>query len=114
MRFTLGKLFLAVAILSLGFAGIFYRNHFWACLVLSATLVMFIGCGMSVTKTSDAKQARTIWFLIVGVFYLLLTTSPLLGDYGQYAVTNYPLAALARALRQGYGEGYPLTSIVKV
>jgi hypothetical protein len=114
MRFTLGKMFLAIAMLALAFAGILYHDHFWACVIFSATLILFTWGGMVVVSTSSANQAAVTWFVIVGVSYLLLKTCPLIGDYGQYAVTNYALAGLTRVMRQGYVESYPLASIVKV
>lgn len=112
MRFTLGKMFLAVAMLALAFAGIKYDDYLWTCLVYSVTMVLFVWVAMSAMKGAGSKRVALIWFVVVGTVYLLLTTCDSVAESSRYFVTNYLLAAVARFQHAIYTD-YPLGAIAK-
>jgi hypothetical protein len=75
MRFTLGKMFLAIAMLALACAGMKYGTYWWAGGISTLTLLLF---GTAVVRAiSESGRSRTVWAsaAIIGIAYLVVASS---------------------------------------
>jgi hypothetical protein len=89
MRFTLGKMFLAIAMLALAFAGMTYRTYGWMSAIVSLTwLLTFWACLQAIVQR-DRKKVCWLAFFMVGSGYMLLSISE---SYGPTLLTNIPIA----------------------
>jgi hypothetical protein len=99
MRFTLSKLFVAVALLALACSGMFYRTGLWADSIFTLTIVLLIGALFWSIGRTGRDRAAGLAGGIVGLGYLFLITSALFSEIRTSLLTNYPLAWAARAMR---------------
>lgn len=99
MRFTLNKLFVAVALLALACSGMFYRTGLWADSIFTLTVVLLIGVLFWAMGRSGRQRAAGLAGGIVGLGYLFVLTSALFAVIRESLLTNYPLAWTARAMR---------------
>jgi hypothetical protein len=70
MRFTLGKMFLAVAMLALACAGLAYRTTLWASGIFALTIAMFIYAGISSRCGSERERLVSFAFALTLGTYL--------------------------------------------
>jgi hypothetical protein len=75
MRFTLGKMFLAVAMLALAIAGMKYGTYWWAGGISTLTLLLFGAA--AVRAISERGRSRAMWAsaALIGIAYLLVVSS---------------------------------------
>ncbi len=97
MRFTLPKLFLAVAMAALACAGMFSPTHGLASAVVTLTVALFIVIAIRTIGLRGRERAFAITFAIVGSVYLLLATGFQSRTISRALMTNYPLALFAIA-----------------
>jgi hypothetical protein len=98
MRFTLPKLFLAVAIVAIACAGTLNHTSGWAIGIFTLTCLLFAVAVIRAIGSRGKKQAFSIAIVVVGFSYLLVAV------YSGSAVrlslpTNYALALAARQLQ---------------
>jgi hypothetical protein len=94
MRFTLGKMFLAIAMLALACAGMMHRNTLWTNCVISITFVMFALILVRAAGLRGRALVQSITFPLIGGAYLLVVES----HFGEGLLTNEPLGLAARSL----------------
>lgn len=99
MRFTLGKMFLAVAVLAIAFAGMKYRTGLWASSIFTLTLVVFAFAVLQAIRLSARGRIAAAVFAVAGTAYLLLATTAVFNGPRQLLVTNYPLAWALTAIQ---------------
>jgi hypothetical protein len=97
MRFTLPKLFLAVALAALACAGMFSPTHWWASSIISLTVALFLLTAIRAIGLRGRERVFAITFAIVGGGYLLAATCFQSRIIARFLVTNYPLALFALA-----------------
>jgi hypothetical protein len=73
MRFTLGKMFLAVGMLALACAGLTYRTYYWASAIFALTVVLFLGAAFAALSDSRRGQVVGFAFALAGGTYLALS-----------------------------------------
>jgi hypothetical protein len=98
MRFTLGKMFLAVGMLALACAGMMYRSELWVGGITMFTWLLFVWAGVQATIQHQRTRVTWIAFFMAGVSYLLLSGSEW---YGPKLLTNVPLAIASQKLEVG-------------
>src|SRR5262245_55260933 len=94
MRFTLSKLFLAVAMLALACAGMIYRNRWWADGIVTFTFLLYAVTALRAVRLHARERTFAVAFAAVGTAYLALFQSPA----RENLCTNYPLTFIARTL----------------
>jgi len=97
MRFTLFKLFLAVALLGLAFAGMTARTSHWAYAIVSLTVAMYAITAIRSVALSGAARVAAIAFAAVGGCYLFLAIC--FAPMRDLLVTDHVLVALGKYLR---------------
>jgi hypothetical protein len=98
MRFTLLKMFIAVAMVALACAAMIYRTTPWASIILTLTVALYAIVALRAVGQRSQERAFSVGFAIVGTAYLLLATCPLLAGFREYLGTNYLLAFAARTV----------------
>jgi hypothetical protein len=98
MRFTLNKLFIAVALLAIACSGMFYRTSLWADSIFTLTVALLIGVLLWAMGQSGRQRAAGLGGGVVALGYLLLLTSTQFQGIRESLLTNYPIAWAARAL----------------
>jgi hypothetical protein len=71
MRFTLGKLFIAVALLALAFAGMMYRTSLWSSGIWTLTWALFLLATVQAVGAVGKTRVTAIAFVIGGTAYLV-------------------------------------------
>ena len=97
MRFTIGKLLLAVALIALACAGMRSPSFFWSCIVLSVTIFLYVMVGIRAVGLTGSNRTAAVAFVIVGGGYLLFATCELFRSASTSLITNYPLAAVVES-----------------
>jgi len=95
MRFTLSKLFLAVALIGLACAGMTYRTVFWSDGIISLTVFLYAAIALRAIGQHGQERTFAIAFSVVGCSYLIVATSACLPVIRSALVTNWPLALIA-------------------
>jgi hypothetical protein len=95
LRFTLGKMFLAVAFLAIAFTGMLYRTRWWGHGIFTFTIAMYVVCAIWAFSLRGRTLAAAIAFSLAGGAYLLFFSSAVGRDA---LLTNDPIALMARAL----------------
>jgi len=95
MRFTLGKMFLAIAMLALACAGMMYHTSIWERIVFGVTIAMYSIVLMSAVGSRSRYVVSAVAFSMVGGIYLLLV---MFSQWRVSLITNDPLTYIARAL----------------
>jgi hypothetical protein len=72
MRFTLGKMFLAIAMLALACAGMMYSNDWWANGIFSFTVAIYVCVAISAIRLRSRALAAAVTFSMVGGLYLFI------------------------------------------
>jgi hypothetical protein len=98
MRFTLGKMFLAVAVLALACAGMMYRTRLWASGIFSLTLIFFVVALLQVIRLHGRERIVAVVLSATGLAYLIFATAAPFHGARELLVTNYPLAWAAKWL----------------
>jgi hypothetical protein len=93
MRFTLGTIFLTVAILALACAGTLYHSRRWLDITISATILLYVIVAVRAVGSTGVARIRAIAFALAGSCYLVLAVSPI----RPMLITNYAIAAAVRA-----------------
>src|SRR5262245_23967898 len=112
MRFTLSKLFIAVAMLALACAGMIYRNRWWTDAIITLTVLLFAVMALRAIGLRGRDRVFAIAFSVVGTVYLVLTMTDLCQIIGGSLPSNHVLAA-AWKLTQGVGD-MPLESVLAI
>jgi hypothetical protein len=99
MRFTLTKLFLAVALLALACGGLFYRTNFWGDAILTLTVAMFVVVILGTIGRQGRERVAGLAFGIIGLAYALLIACSQFQGIRESLLTNYPIAMAAKTLR---------------
>jgi hypothetical protein len=95
MRFTLGRMFLAVGMLALACAGLTYRTYWWVSGIFSLTAVLFVAVFILGMCSSKKERIVLFAFTIGGASYLFLS---LLTPEIRAIPTNYLLGLSVREL----------------
>jgi hypothetical protein len=98
MRFTLGKMFLTVAMLALACAGMKYRNEWWTVGIAGLTLLVFATAVLKALAAAGRQRAMLLGFCIVGFGYALIAVNSS-GSLSEWLPTRIPLAAAAYGLQ---------------
>ena len=91
MRFTLSKLFLALALAAVACAGLAEPNHWFMRATVTITCLLFTFSAVRAISLVGRDRVFAIVFSIAGVAYLAASVT----GAGRYLFTNYPLALLA-------------------
>src|SRR5262245_49016166 len=108
MRFTLAKLFLAVALIALACAGMVSPTSSWTAAILSMSVLLYVVVAIRAIGLDRRPQIASLIFTLVGGGYLLLATCSIFPLFSRSLLTNYPLALIARA-REVRGVPYAYT-----
>ena len=111
MRFTLAKLFLAVALIALACAGMVSPTSFWSAAIVSMSALLYVVVAIRAVGLDRRSQIASLIFSLVGGGYLLLATCSIFPLFSRSLLTNYPLALIARA-REIRGVPYAYTPAV--
>jgi hypothetical protein len=103
MRFTLGKLFLAIALLALACAGMMYRNGWWSDGIFTLTIGIYVVALIWAIGLQSRQRTCALIFAAAGLGYLLFATMSCFAGAKESLLTNYPLAYAAKGL-QTYGS----------
>jgi hypothetical protein len=110
MRFTLAKLFLAVALIALACAGMLSPTSLWTAVILSMSALLYVIVAIRAIRLDRRPQIAGLIFSLVGGGYLLLATCSIFPLFSRSLLTNYPLALIARA-RDVRGVPYVYTPV---
>jgi len=118
MRFTLAKLFLAVALIALACAGMVSPTSLWSAVILSISALLYVLVAIRAIGLDRRPQIAGLIFSLVGGGYLLLATCSIFPLFSRSLLTNYPLALIARArevpgVPYAYAPGAPATSTAR-
>src|SRR5262245_40112667 len=94
MRFTLGKMFLAVAMLALACAGMVYRDRWWMESMIALTITLYIAAILSVIGLRGRSRVFAVVFAMIGGGYFILFMSS--SSIREIFVTNHILEVAAR------------------
>ena len=94
MRFSLSKLFLAIAMIGIACAGMIYRNRWWADGTFTLTLLLFTAAAIRAIALCGRDRAVATAFCTIGLGYLLMATTDALGPRRASLASNYALAEL--------------------
>ena len=97
MQFTLPKLFLALTMAAVAFAGMAIRTTEWSQGICTFTALLYLIVGIRAIGLRREERASAIAFSFAGGGYMLLVTCILFSLLGGSLATNYPLALIARA-----------------
>ncbi len=103
MRFTLSKLFLAVAMVALACAGLIGRNRWWAESIVTLSIVLYVAVALlSIGRDMKTKIFR-IAFSAIGGGYLLLVlyAEPI----RQVLLTDHLLTIAGKSLQVPLSDG---------
>lgn len=96
MKFSLGKMFVAVAMLAMACAALMYRNFWWAGGVMTLTWGIYVAAFINAIAGTGRRRITSIAFAMAGLIYILLVILPVF--YGDQLITNLPLAVIAKEL----------------
>jgi hypothetical protein len=102
MRFTLGKMFVVVALLAVAFAGMLYRTRWWGHGIFSFSVAMYIAVAIWAIRLRGRSLVAALAFALAGGTYLLFFSSTVGRDA---LITNEPIALMAQALKLPGTEG---------
>jgi hypothetical protein len=94
MRFTLGKMFLAIAMLALACAGMTNCNRWWAHGIVIVTVLMYVFVTIQAVVSRDRTRAVSTIFALVGGGYLLLSLCPAFHPFSDLILTNRALISI--------------------
>jgi hypothetical protein len=115
MRFTLGKLFLTVAMLALACAGIMYRNGWWSNCIFTLTLGIYVASLIRAVGLQSRQRVCALIFAVVGLGYVLFATMSCFGGAKESLLTNYPVAYVAKVVGTFPSNTHsPVTTVVPV
>jgi hypothetical protein len=103
MRFSLSKLFLAVAMAALACAGMLSPTRLWATSITSLTIAVFAVTAIRAIGLHGRERVFAITFALIGSGYLLLVVARV----DETLITNYPLALLADVRQVSRSETLP-------
>lgn len=98
MRFTLPKLFLVVTLAALACAGLTLRTRFWAELIFSGTMLLFLVTGLLSFGRSGRARVSSLAFASIGAGYLLLVSCNVFSPIRDLLLTNRALILAGRTL----------------
>ncbi len=104
MRFTLPKLFLVVTLAALACAGLTLRTRFWAELILSLSVLLFLVTGLLAVGRSGRARVSSLAFALVGGGYLLVVSCNTFIPIRDLLLTNRALVLAGRTLHVSADE----------
>jgi hypothetical protein len=99
MRFTLGKMFIAIAMLALACAGMMYRSSPWVNGIFTLSLLLFVVPLIQIVRLSTRGRIAAVAFAAVGITYLVLATATIFRGPRELLFTNNILAETVKVLR---------------
>jgi hypothetical protein len=94
MRFTLGKMFIAIALLALALAGMTYRTSLWSSGIWTLTWLLFLLATVKAVGAVGKSRVTAIAFVIGGAAYLMFYKLSVFS--GSVLLTNQFLSWIAR------------------
>src|SRR5262245_45092524 len=91
MRYSLGKLLLAVALAAVACGALISHTHWWLRSVVTLTLALYTIVGVRAFALAGRDRMSAIGFVAFGAGYLILASTHL----GTSLLTNYPIAVIA-------------------
>jgi hypothetical protein len=98
MKFTLSKLFLAVTMAALAFAGMKWRTRWWADGIMTSTVLLYALVAVRAINLKGSERAFAIAFAIFGSGYLLLVMSSVFSNIAHLLATNRIICEVAKAV----------------
>ena len=98
MRFTLSKLFLAVALIGLACAGMTVRTVWWADGIFTLSLLLYLVIALQAIRLRGPGRVFALAFSAAGIGYLLLMLTNILPTFRDAFLTNDILASAYLAI----------------
>jgi hypothetical protein len=107
MRFTLSKLFFAVAMAAVACTGIIFHTVWWADGILFLTLALYLIAAIQGISLRGHDRAAAFAFLLTGVIYLSLIVTNAAAVVRNSLITNDILESMYQCVPQSPPESSP-------
>ena len=111
MRFSLSKIFVAIAVIALGCAGLVGRSQWWMDAIVTLTILLFAWMALRAIGLQGRDRAFCQGFALIGVAYLVLAILSMVSEAPDLLLTNL-LFAVAEKYTLSYEKNRPILQIM--